>query len=219
MTPHDELWAIVHAICDPHGIDIEGMMGRSRHPRYVQARDRCMRTIRAQTTRSLAQIGRFFHRHHTTVLHALKLTDIPFEELPVLPPRSLPRMVIPPFAQPPPPPRPPYFPSPLERRRMTVAERLRFSERCSVARVLYIHQAELGPTPFAHFSWWRQEGRFLKPASTLSQRNDLPGGVDADTHEHYNPPCETLEHGEADRCQISGARSRTTRASEKEKAL
>ncbi len=213
MTPHDELWAIVRSVCDPHGIDIAGVMGSSKHARYAQARQRCMRAIKAQTSRTLNQIGRFFRRHHTTVLHALSLTDTPFEELPPLPVRPPPhRMVIPQFARAPAPPRARYLPSPLERRRMTVAERLRFSERCSVARVLLIHQAELGPTPFAHFSWWLQEGQFLKSkASTLSQRNDLGGSVDADTHEHDDSsPCEALKHGEADECEKSRMRTPTS---------
>ncbi len=220
-TPHDELWAIVHSICDPNQIDIERMMSRARHPRYIQARGRCMRAFR-QAGRSLAQIGRFFRRHHTTILHALQLPDVPFEELPPLPVEPPPhRIVIPQFARPPPPPpRPRYLPSPLERRRMTLAERLRFSERRAFVRVLYVHEAEFGPRPYAHFHWWLQEGQFLKSkaAPTLSQRNDL-AGVDADTHEHYGPPCETLEHGEADECQTMGARTRTTRASEEEKEV
>ncbi len=206
-TAHDELWSIVHSICDPNGIDIEGVMSRSKSPKHSQARLRCMRATKAQTTLSLAQIGRFYKRDHSTVMYALKLTDVPFDQLPPLPLKKPPgRIVIPQFARapPPPPPRLRYLPSPLERRRMTAAERLRFSERRSVARVLFIHQAEYGPRPFAHFHWWLREGCHREEASTLRQTHDYPLSADANTHERHKPPpscASAIEHSEADKCQ------------------
>ncbi len=208
MTVHDQLWAIVHSVCDPNGIDIEGVFSRSKAPKHAQARHRCMRATKAETTLTLAQIGRFFKRDHSTVMHALKLTDISFDELPPLPIKPPPgRIVIPQFARSPArspaPPLRKYLPSPLERRRMTTAERLRFSERRSVARVLYIHGAEYGPRPFARFHWWLQEGRFQKEASPLRQTHDYPLSRDANTHEHHklSPCAQTIEHSEADKCQ------------------
>ncbi len=216
MTVHDQLWAIVHSVCDPNGIDIEGVFSRSKAPKHAQARQRCMRATKAETTLTLAQIGRFFKRDHSTVMYALKLTDIPFDELPPLPLKKPPgRIVIPQFARSPPPPRPRYLPSPLDRRRMTIAERLRYSERRSVARVLYIHQAEYGSRPFAHFHWWLREGCRRETASPLGQTHDYPSSGDADTHErHKSPPCaDAVKHMEERKCGESYANACTNRAS------
>jgi chromosomal replication initiator protein len=62
---------IIAQVAKDHGLTADELTGPSRKKVVVEARWTAMRTIRAETKLSTPQIGRLFHRDHTTVLHAL----------------------------------------------------------------------------------------------------------------------------------------------------
>ena len=72
---------IVHIVAQHYGITREQLKGKRRTASVALPRQMAMSLMRRQTTLSLSEIGRFFDRDHTTVIHAcdkierLKVTD------------------------------------------------------------------------------------------------------------------------------------------------
>lgn len=59
-----------------YGLNPKAMTGKSREPRHVWPRYVAMYLTRELTHRSLFSIGcAFGHRHHTTVLHGLRVVE------------------------------------------------------------------------------------------------------------------------------------------------
>jgi len=73
--------SIVHIVAQHYGITREQLKGKRRTASVALPRQMAMFLMRRQTTLSLSEIGRFFDRDHTTVIHAcdkigrLKVTD------------------------------------------------------------------------------------------------------------------------------------------------
>jgi chromosomal replication initiator protein len=68
-------------VAQHYGITREQLKGKRRTASVALPRQMAMSLMRRQTTLSLSEIGRFFDRDHTTVIHAcdkierLKVTD------------------------------------------------------------------------------------------------------------------------------------------------
>ncbi|MEP7028021.1 MAG: helix-turn-helix domain-containing protein, partial [Candidatus Eisenbacteria bacterium] len=62
--------AIVHVVSGHYGITREQLKGKRRTNSVALPRQVAMFLMRRQTTLSLSEIGRFFDRDHTTVIHA-----------------------------------------------------------------------------------------------------------------------------------------------------
>ena len=62
---------VLHAVASRHEMRPAELMGASRHKMVVRARQEAFAEMRRRG-RSLAEIGRFFERDHTTVLYGLR---------------------------------------------------------------------------------------------------------------------------------------------------
>lgn len=75
-TPRD----IIHRVARAHGLTSEDLRGQSRAHRIVRARRAAIAAIlEARPRASLAQIGRWMEKDHTTVLHALRAMGLSTE--------------------------------------------------------------------------------------------------------------------------------------------
>ncbi len=61
--------AIADEVCREHGVTLLDLRSSRRRPQYVLARREAYWRCREETTCSFTQIGRFFNKDHTTVLH------------------------------------------------------------------------------------------------------------------------------------------------------
>jgi chromosomal replication initiation ATPase DnaA len=59
-------------IADAHGVTIEDLLGRSRSPRIVRARRELISVVHGTWALGVAETGRVFGLHHTTVMQLLK---------------------------------------------------------------------------------------------------------------------------------------------------
>jgi hypothetical protein len=153
--------AIIQQASDDLCVPVEETLSKSQEARPFEARARAIRKIRAETKLSLQSIGKIMGgRHHTTILHAIRMTDRYFPMIPMRPSEPEPepqpepkfRMIVPrlenlPELKPKTATGPPQRKGP-----MTLAERLAISERRSVARILYIHGSTYGVKPYARFN-------------------------------------------------------------------
>lgn len=64
---------IVADVGRKHGVAVAEIMGKKRCTRIVHARQEAMTTICEKLPWSVAEVGRYFHKDHTTVLHAIKV--------------------------------------------------------------------------------------------------------------------------------------------------
>lgn len=60
---------IVYEVCKQRGVEYEIVLGKNMKPKYCEARFECWFRIHEETTYSYPQIGKFFGRDHTTILH------------------------------------------------------------------------------------------------------------------------------------------------------
>jgi len=67
--------SITADVAKRHGLTVEDLRGPERRQAAVRARHEAMAIIRAQGRFSLPQIGKFFNRDHTTVIHALRRVE------------------------------------------------------------------------------------------------------------------------------------------------
>lgn len=63
---------IARDVAAEHGVTVDQMMAVSRKRPIAQIRQEAMAQIYATGRYSLTQVGRFFNRDHTTVLHACR---------------------------------------------------------------------------------------------------------------------------------------------------
>lgn len=69
MTPRVRSYAEQEAA--RHGVDVAAVLGNDRHRKPARARQAVMRRL-SDDGFTLGQIGGWLHRHHTTVLHAVR---------------------------------------------------------------------------------------------------------------------------------------------------
>jgi chromosomal replication initiation ATPase DnaA len=63
---------IIDEICDFYGLTQAQVKGKCRLRGYVKARFVAMFMLRTRTGLTLKEIGRMFHRDHTSIIHAIK---------------------------------------------------------------------------------------------------------------------------------------------------
>jgi chromosomal replication initiation ATPase DnaA len=73
MTPREQRLAIIVRVAEAHGVTLGDVLGYSRRAYIVAARRAAMHALRDECGYSLCQIGRLLGRHHTTVMHALRV--------------------------------------------------------------------------------------------------------------------------------------------------
>lgn len=68
---------ITMEVCAKHEIPPVLMLRGGNQPEYVAARSEAMARCRNELRMSYPRIGKIFHRHHTTVIHAVQKFDKP----------------------------------------------------------------------------------------------------------------------------------------------
>jgi hypothetical protein len=68
--PMPSMRAVAEAVAAKHGLTLEDLIGRSRIRSVAWPRQEAIWEVRRQTDKSLTNIGRFFNRDHTTVIHS-----------------------------------------------------------------------------------------------------------------------------------------------------
>jgi len=63
---------LAEQVCEDHGLSLRYMLSPERCRSVAWPRQEAMARIYATGRYSLPTIGRFFNRHHTTVLHAIR---------------------------------------------------------------------------------------------------------------------------------------------------
>lgn len=66
---------IQRTVCEAYGISLDDMLGVGRTGRVAHPRQVAIYLIRTLTQLSLLEIGRRFHRDHSTVIHALRAIE------------------------------------------------------------------------------------------------------------------------------------------------
>lgn len=66
---------IIEQICDYYGVTAAQIKGKCRVRGYVKARFLAIFLLRNRTGLTLKEIGRMFHRDHTSVIHAIKVIN------------------------------------------------------------------------------------------------------------------------------------------------
>lgn len=66
---------IAQEVAQRHQLTLERLLGPEVERRVSWPRQEAMAAIYAMGGRSYPQIGRFFHRHHATVIHAVRQVD------------------------------------------------------------------------------------------------------------------------------------------------
>jgi chromosomal replication initiator protein len=65
----------VDNVCDFYGLTIAQVKGKCRVRGYVKARFVAIYIIRKRTGLTLKEIGRLFHRDHTSIIHAVQTIE------------------------------------------------------------------------------------------------------------------------------------------------
>ena len=66
---------IVDNVCEFYGLTIAQVKGKCRVRGYVKARFVSIYIIRKRTGLTLKEIGRLFHRDHTSIIHAVQTIE------------------------------------------------------------------------------------------------------------------------------------------------
>jgi chromosomal replication initiator protein len=66
---------IVDNVCDFYGLTTAQVKGKCRLRGYVKARFVSIYIIRKRTGLTLKEIGRLFHRDHTSIIHAVQTIE------------------------------------------------------------------------------------------------------------------------------------------------
>ena len=75
LSQHASVRDIQNAVCEAFGIDATDMASRTRDWRISRPRQVAMYLARELTPWSYPNLGRFFHRDHSTVIHAIQQVD------------------------------------------------------------------------------------------------------------------------------------------------
>ncbi len=73
--PTDEVGRIIDMVAGRYGVERSDVLSPDRRQQPTLARQVSMRLIREMTGKSYPEIGRIFGRDHTTVMHALEITE------------------------------------------------------------------------------------------------------------------------------------------------
>jgi chromosomal replication initiation ATPase DnaA len=74
VTPREVIRAMIAAEAEAVGLTLADVLGPCRQRPIVRARHRAIRKVRAAyPAKSFPEIGRIFHRDHSTVIYALGL--------------------------------------------------------------------------------------------------------------------------------------------------
>lgn len=75
--------SVIAACAEEYGVTVEAILGPSQSRMVVLPRRKAIHALR-QMKFSMPEIGRFIHKHHTSVFHALRLPvpGGPFEPIP-----------------------------------------------------------------------------------------------------------------------------------------
>lgn len=76
-----QMHEIVASVAEETGVPVEDIMGRSRLAQIARARQLAMYLCRRYRGAPLTLVGRFFGRHHTTVLHAERAIEAEIAEI------------------------------------------------------------------------------------------------------------------------------------------
>jgi hypothetical protein len=71
-VPPKTMRQIAREVSAQHGVPLVDMLSARRDRPTVYARQEAIYRMRTETLRSLPEIGRFFHRDHTTALHSVR---------------------------------------------------------------------------------------------------------------------------------------------------
>ena len=74
-SPTDDVGRIIDIVAGRYGVSRSDVLSPDRRQQAVLARQVAMRLIREATGKSYPEIGRIFDRDHTTVMHALEVTE------------------------------------------------------------------------------------------------------------------------------------------------
>ena len=66
---------IINDVCDFYGLTPIQVKGKSRLRSFVKARFISMYLLRRRTGLTLKEIGRMFHRDHTSIIHAIQTVE------------------------------------------------------------------------------------------------------------------------------------------------
>jgi len=66
---------IVDNVCDFYGLTTAQVKGKCRLRGYVKARFVAIYIVRKRTGLTLKEIGRLFHRDHTSIIHAVQTIE------------------------------------------------------------------------------------------------------------------------------------------------
>ena len=66
---------IINEICDFYSLTHAQIKGKCRVRGYIKARFIAMYLLRRRTGLTLKEIGRMFHRDHTSIIHAIKTIE------------------------------------------------------------------------------------------------------------------------------------------------
>ena len=64
--------AVIRETAEKHGLTEKELMAATRKVNVVKARQEAIYRIRHEVQKSMSEIGRFFNKDHTTILHALE---------------------------------------------------------------------------------------------------------------------------------------------------
>lgn len=89
-TPRTLNLAIVEEIANRHEVKVADILSPKRCKKIVAARDEAIRALGIANPRwSYPDLGRFFGRDHTTIMHSLQKTGGLLPRLPRLPPKKI----------------------------------------------------------------------------------------------------------------------------------
>lgn len=74
MIPSERTRRIIKAVAEHYGVPVAVVLGPDTHRVNVRARQAAQAAVWIETNLSLPQVGRYFRRDHTTVLHSIRKT-------------------------------------------------------------------------------------------------------------------------------------------------
>jgi len=72
MSPYEAFHFVLRESAKQFGVKVEDILSESRHHEVCKARYVTMMVCYIELDMPLVYIGRLFHRHHSTVIHAIE---------------------------------------------------------------------------------------------------------------------------------------------------
>lgn len=70
-----QIYSVAERVAREHGLTLRDLKSKKRQRKYVYPRALAMYLAYRDLDKSCTQIGRFFNRDHTTVLHAIRQVE------------------------------------------------------------------------------------------------------------------------------------------------